>query len=98
MLDGMVAQDCRTQPTVVFAQDAVAHAALTTAGMTQRVIETVRATPTGAEFRFSPSDSDPAGFGCDNPNDLHIARQSENTVTFPNCAGFPYPLERCPRG
>ena len=97
VLDGMTAQDCRSQPTVVFAQDEVDHAGLIATGMTQRIIETVRASPTGAEFRLTPSDADPAGFGCDNPDDLHVARDNDNMVRFPNCAAFPYPLERCPR-
>ena len=98
VLDGMTAQDCRTEPTVVFGQDEVDHAALTAAGMTQRVIESVRVSPRGAEFRLSPSDTDPAGFGCDGPDALHVAREGENSVSFPGCAAFPYPLQRCPRG
>ena len=97
VLDGMILQDCRTQPTVVFGQDALAHAALTTPGMMQRVIETVRTSPKGAEFRLTPDAADPGGFGCDGPDVLHVARESGNTISFPNCAGFPYPLERCPR-
>ena len=97
VLDGMTPQDCRAQPTVVFAQDAVAHAALTTQGMLQRVIESVRTSPTGAEFRFTPDQTDLGGFGCDGPDALHVLRESEETISFPNCAAFPYPLQRCPR-
>ncbi len=95
VLDGMVEQDCRTQPTVVFGRDEVEHASLTSAAAAQRVIETVRTTPEGAEFRFTPIASDPNGFGCDDPNVLYVARQSDNTVSFPRCAAFPYPLHRC---
>ncbi len=98
VLDGMTLQDCRTQPTVAFAQDVVAHAALTTPGLKQRVIETVRTSPTGAEFRLTPDPSDPAAFGCDGPDTLHVLRESNDKISFPNCAAFPYPLQRCPHG
>ncbi len=98
VLDGMALQDCRTQPTVVFGQDTLAHAGLTTPDMTQRVIETVRASPSSAEFRLTPDPADPAGFGCDDPDVLRVAREGENTISFPHCAGFPYTLERCPPG
>ncbi len=96
VLEGQLAQDCRTQPTVAFAQDAVAHASLTASSMTQRIIETVRTSPSGAEFRFTPDATDAAGFGCDDPNDLHVAREASTAISFPRCAAFPYPLERCP--
>jgi hypothetical protein len=96
VLDGMVEQDCHTQPTVVFAQDVVGHASLTGTGLTRRVIETVRTTPAGAEFRFAPDAEDTGAFGCEDTNELHVARETNNTINFPHCAGFPYPLERCP--
>ena len=96
VLDGMAEQDCRTQPTLVFTQDYVGHASLLAAGLQRRVIETVRTSPAGAEFRFSPEAADPAAFGCENPNVLHVARETDSTVTFPHCAAFPYPLHRCP--
>jgi hypothetical protein len=35
------------------------------------------------------------GFGCENPDVLHVARRSENEISFPGCADFPYPLVRC---
>ncbi len=95
VLDGMTEQDCRTQPTVAFAQDEVIHASLTSTAMAQRVIETVRTTPEGAEFRFTPSADDMGGFGCDAANVLYVARQGENAISFPRCAAFPYPLQRC---
>ena len=96
VLDGMVAQDCKTQPTVVFGRDTVGHTSLLATGAVQRVIETVRTTPTGAEFRFTPDADVQSGFGCEDPNTLHVARESGSAITFPHCAAFPYPLERCP--
>ena len=93
VLEGQLARDCRAQPTVAFAQDAVAHASLTAASLTPRVIETVRTS--GAEFRLTPDPADAAGFGCDDPNELHVAREGA-AISFPRCAAFPYPLERCP--
>ncbi len=96
VLEGMAPQDCRTQPTVVFAQDVVGHTSLTGAAMTRRVIETVRTSPTGAEFRFTPDVTDTGAFGCDDSNTLHVVRESNDSVSFPRCAAFPYPLQRCP--
>ena len=96
VLDGMLAQDCRTQPTVGFAQDVVGHTSLTTPGMTRRVIETVRTTPSGAEFRFTPEPGDLSSFGCEDTNALHVLRESSDQISFPHCAAFPYPLQRCP--
>ena len=96
VLDGMAAQDCRTQPTVAFAQDIVGHASLLTSGISRRVIETVRTSPNGAEFRFAPEPADAGAFGCDDANTLHVVRASNDRITFPNCAAFPYPLQRCP--
>ena len=96
VLDGMVEQDCRTQPTVAFSQDVVGHASLTGATLTRRVIETVRTSPAGAEFRFAPLAEDTGSFGCEDPNVLHVARENDTTISFPHCAAFPYPLQRCP--
>lgn len=95
VLDGQLEQDCRTERTVVFAQDVVGHASLTGSDMAQSVIETVRTTPTGAEFRFAPQAGD-SGFGCADPNGLPVLRESPTTISFPLCAAFPYKLERCP--
>ncbi len=95
VLDSMAEQDCRMQPTVTFAQDQVSHASLTGTTMTERVIETVRTTPAGADFRFTPATDNAAGFGCDSPDALYVARETPNTITFPGCAAFPYPLQRC---
>jgi hypothetical protein len=94
VLDGMAAQDCRTQPTVVFSKDVVGHASLLSAGLTQRNIVTVRATPTGAEFTFVPAAGGPR-LGCPNDDELTVARSSPNEISFPDCKEFPYKLERC---
>ena len=95
MLDGMKEQDCKSQPTVVFARDSVGNSTLLGSGFVQRVIETVRTTATGAEFRFTPDPAAGNGFGCEDPNTLHVLRESSGMVSFPQCAAFPYPLERC---
>jgi hypothetical protein len=95
VLDGMAAQDCKAQPTVVFGRDAVGHSTLLGNTLVQRVIETVRTTPAGAEFRFTPGSEAEGGFGCEDPNTLHVARESIDVVTFPRCTAFPYPLHRC---
>jgi hypothetical protein len=95
VLSGMTAQDCRTQPTVVFSQDGVGHASLLGSGLTQRTIATVRATPAGAEFTFAPATGPGPRFGCENDDELHVARNNPNEITFPHCSAFPYPLERC---
>jgi hypothetical protein len=95
VLEGMAAQDCRTQPTVVFSKDVVGHATLLGTGLNQRNIATVRATPTGAEFTFVPDSTSTPGFGCETDDELHVTRNGLNEIDFPNCKAFPYPLERC---
>ena len=97
VLDGMTAQDCKMEPTVVFARDQVNHASLLGTAIVQRVIETVRTTPAGAEFRFTPDADAEAGFGCEDANVLHVTRENDHAISFPHCTAFPYPLERCPR-
>jgi hypothetical protein len=74
----------------------------------QRVIESARTGPSGTEFRFAsvplPIGADrlgvgaspTPGFGCEGPDVLHIRRHTENEISFPGCADFPYPLVRCP--
>lgn len=97
VIDGMAAQDCRTQPTVSFTKDAVTHSTLLGTATPARSIETVRATPGSTEFRFLPADPpDPdAGFGCETANVLHVTHGPGGTISFPNCKAFPYPLQRC---
>lgn len=104
---GLSARSC--QPVVVFTRDVVMQATLLEQTLTERVIETVRATPTGAEFRFVDADpartstglldlggSPPAGFGCEDPDTLVVQRRGANEIVFPGCADFPNPLVRCP--
>lgn len=94
VLPDQVAEDCRVDQTVVFAQDVVAHGSLTGSGMTRRVIETVRTSSRGADFRFTPMAGVP-GFGCPDADGLAVTRDSPNSISFPGCKAFPYRLERC---
>ncbi len=106
---GVSAQACLSQPVVIFTRDVVLRATLTSELYAQRVIESARTGPNGAEFRFAqamPAPSGPLGlgdgpsaqgFGCaDGPDVLHVERKTDNEITFPHCADFPYPLIRCP--
>ena len=104
---GLAAEACRSQPSVVFQQDVVAHASLTQPGLTRRVVETANATPGRVEFRFVPASDTPSdvlgqpdpaasGFGCESPDVLHVKRTGPNEITFPGCKDFPSPLVRCP--
>ena len=54
VLPDQVAEDCRSDQTMVFTQDVVAHGSLTGSGLTQRVIETVRTSPQGRGFQVCP--------------------------------------------
>ena len=49
----MSREACLSQPVVIFTRDLVMRATLTEQELTQRVIESARATPTGMEFRFA---------------------------------------------
>jgi hypothetical protein len=76
------------------------------------VIETLRATPQDIDLRFAPgieplavlgsgllgtaAPRPQSGFGCENPDVLHIQRRGDNEITFQGCADFPEPLIRCP--
>lgn len=107
----LTAQACLATPVVIFTRDMVLRATLTDINYTQRVIETARSTGTETDFHFAPAAAPPptsallgatmasppaAGFGCEDPNVLHVQRRSENEISFPNCAEFPNPLIRCP--
>ncbi len=101
---GALSEACRT-PTVVFSKDTVSRSSLIDPAFTQRAIETVRANPRSAEFRFSAAlpaatgisaQSLDAGFGCETTDVLHVARNGDNEISFPGCADFPNPLVRCP--
>lgn len=104
----LTAASCLASPTVVFTRDLVLRATLTDPVYLQRQDETVRTSPRGAEFRFISQGGGPAasalgiepagstGFGCEDPDVLHVERRSENEIAFPGCADFPNPLVRCP--
>jgi hypothetical protein len=103
------ARDCLAQPTVIFTRDVVMRASVTDVFYIQRLVETARGTGNGVEFRFSPAGG-PAtpgltgfsqgdnGFGCGNPDVLHVQRISQNEIRFPDCKDFSFPLVRCPAG
>lgn len=104
--DSVPARVCLEQPVVIFTRDVVLRATLTGSTYIQRLIETARTNPGVTEFRFAPVaggggllglDTTPAlaGFGCSDPNVLHVQRRNDNEITFPGCADFPYPLVRC---
>lgn len=108
------AQECLAQPTVIFTRDVVMRATVMEPTYLQRLVETVRATNTGFEFRLVRAPSVAAasgpfgigsaggpnepGFGCADPDGLTVVRRSANEITFPNCPELPYPLIRCPGG
>ena len=93
---------CFAQPTLVFTRDVVLRATPTDFLYRQRLIETVAATTSGAEFRFTPLPV-PGGrlppdlaFGCTGgPNALVVERRDTNEIVMPDCAEFPFPLRRC---
>lgn len=100
----MSSQACFSQPVVIFTRDLVLRATLTEQTLSQREIETARATVHGAEFRFAVTGAVPpmfggaperVGFGCASPDVLVVQRRGENEISFPGCADFPYPLVRC---
>lgn len=100
----LTTQACFSQPVVIFTRDLVLRAVLTQQTLVQREVETARAMPTGTEFRFAAAAAVPSmfggaaavpGFGCETPNGLTVQRRSENEISFPGCADFPYPLVRC---
>ena len=97
-------QACLSQPVVIFTRDLVLRATLVEQTLTQREIETVRVTSSGAEFRFAPlgpaskaliGGARGGGFGCASADGLTIERRGENEISFPGCADFPNPLVRC---
>ena len=105
----MTAQQCLAQPIVIFTRDVVMRVVITDVLYAERRIETARGTGNGVEFRFTqqvqpppatPFDqsgpSQEVGFGCENPDVLHVQRRGENEISFPGCPEFPYPLVRCP--
>ncbi|HUN38945.1 MAG TPA: hypothetical protein VMU81_01505 [Acetobacteraceae bacterium] len=90
------AQECMSQPMVIFTRDSVMRASMTSAAYEQRAIESVRATKTGFVIQFYPdTSSNLPGFGCPNPDVMPVQRRGENEIAFPGCSGFPFPLVRC---
>ena len=104
----MTAQECLARPVVIFTRDVVMRAVISDVFYTQRRIELALGTGNGVEFRFVPAVPPPSlpfgtptqmsepGFGCGNPDVLHVQRRTDNEITFPGCPEFPYPLVRCP--
>lgn len=105
----MSAQECLAQPVVIFTRDIVMRVTIVDQLYTQRLVETARTTGNGVEFRFDRSlqiaQSSPfgltqgggeIGFGCEDPDLLHVLKRGENEISFPGCPEFPYPLVRCP--
>jgi len=105
----MSAQQCLAQPIVIFTRDVVMRVVITDVLYAERRIETARGTGNGIEFHFTPQLQPPAaspfdqpspnravGFGCENPDVLHVQRRGDNEISFPGCPEFPYPLVRCP--
>jgi len=103
------AQECLAQPVVIFTRDIVMRITIVDQAYTQRLVETARSTGNGVEFRFDRplqvAQSSPfgltqggseVGFGCEDPDVLHVQRHGDNEISFPGCPEFPYPLIRCP--
>ncbi len=107
----LTAEACLAQPAVIFTRDVVMRATLTEPSYIQRIVATARTVPGRTDFTFAPlaqQAADPAnamaalstvqggGFGCANPDELHVKRISDSEISFPGCADFPNPLKRCP--
>ena len=105
----MSAQECLAQPVVIFTRDIVMRITIVDQVYTQRLVETARTTGNGVEFRFDRplrvAQSSPfgltqgggeVGFGCEDPDVLHVQKRGENEISFAGCPEFPYPLVRCP--
>ena len=107
----LTAKECLAAPAVIFTKDVVLRAEPHDATYSQSLVETVRGTGTGLEFRLVPAHGappprssfglgqpalgDPLGFGCGEPNLLRVLKRGENEIAFPNCREYPYPLVRC---
>jgi hypothetical protein len=108
----VTARQCLGQPTVIFTRDVVLRASLTDPSYAQRLVVTAQTRNGVTDFQFAPSvdpatsasrgllamapQPPDGGFGCESPDVLHVARQSDNEISFPGCAAFPDPLIRCP--
>ncbi|HTW69825.1 MAG TPA: hypothetical protein VME47_08075 [Acetobacteraceae bacterium] len=90
------AQECLSQPMVIFTRDSVMRAIMTSAAYEQRAIASARTTAAGFEIQLYPNQNpNLAGFGCPNPDVLPVQRRGDNEIVFPGCSGFPFPLIRC---
>jgi len=108
---GLSAQACLAQPVVIFTKDIVLRGTVIDQIYHQRVIETVRSGPNTTDFRFipnpgadissgifgGPATTPQPGFGCADPNALHVVKRGENEIIFEGCRDFPEPLYRCPQ-
>ena len=101
----MDARECEARATFVVTRDVVIHSTLTHPEAIENLIASVRGTPDGTIFALAPTDSKPQtiagipddlGFGCPQPDVLRVVRVGPNEIRFPDCAGFPSPLVRCP--
>ena len=102
----MSQEQCFSQPVLVFTRDLVLRATITEQVLTQREIETARATPAGFEFRLAGRPGAGSGllgsrvppmvgFGCESADVLHVQKRGENEIILTGCADFPNPLVRC---
>ena len=110
--EGLSAQACLGQPTVIFTRDVVIRGQLTDVSYVERVVVTARTTSGQTDIQFTPAADTlaatsngllgleapkaPAGFGCEDEDVLHVKRISDNEIAFPGCRDFPNPLVRCP--
>jgi len=101
----MDARECEARATFIVTRDAVIHSTLTHPDAIENLIASVRGTPYGTIFALAPTDTKPdsiagipddLGFGCPQPDVLRVVRVGPNAIRFPDCAGFPSPLVRCP--
>ncbi len=101
----MDARECEARATFIVTRDAVIHSTLTHPDAIENLIASVRGTPYGTIFALAPTNTKPdsiagipddLGFGCPQPDVLRVVRVGPNAIRFPDCAGFPSPLVRCP--
>ncbi len=101
----MSAAECEARATFVVTRDVIVHSTLTHPTAIQNLIASVRGTPQGTIFALAPTDTKPEtiagitedlGFGCPQPDVLRVVKIAPNEIAFPDCAGFPSPLVRCP--
>lgn len=102
-------RECMAHPTVIFTRDVVMRANMMEVTFTQFMVETVRDSGRGLEFRLLSASGAPMsagalgggpaadpGFDCGDPGLLRVQKRGENEISFPNCGEYPYPLIRCP--